>query len=672
METSEWCDAFGATCKNSLDDTLCFYQREFNDMQHSISKPPFLLKTYADMYGIVHKVTFELESPCPPTHFECPDVAYRLPVYVRCNGVFDCPYRQDEEGCDTYQCPGFYRCRGSKVCLHPLHLCDGRNQCPQYDDEWFCNMTCPQTCSCVGLSFTCPYPFLVEKYPDVRYLDADESGMSPGHLWNNSMLVYVRLAACRLKQLALPWLPNVKILDVSNNDIDSVTLDTLENVSNLVQLSLAKNPLMSLFTSTVLTATLTFPTLEHIDLSGAVMEQLDTAYFKPFSGLTTLNASFTSIRQIYGDAFSNLKLVVLDLTGYGLEEFPATLLKNLSQLTDLRGDNPKLCCEQSLPAGFDTKRCQTPQFVVSSCDNLLGSYTQRVVVSVMAAATLLGNPAVLLGMWRRRRTKDSVTIFVFQLCMSKCMMGVYLSALSVADSVSSGSYLWEDREWRTGVWCQVLALLFLLSSQVSVFLQFSMTMDRYLAIAWGHKAWTARLTVPMCVLSWCGGVVLACMALGWRDFSQTSLCTALPIAGHLRGGHHYTFGLLVILNGALMLLTGTGQAYIHRQVASNPLAFLTDTPLTRDLTSSRRVVSVSITDSTCWILVTLLAALTSHEVFIPGDSMYTLSAYIIFISSSLTPYLYLLSGVSERRRQVQKQRLLKRLGYHPAGKMDCN
>ena len=667
---------YGADCRNGDDDKPCMH-----DLRFILSRfytlasgqpyiPPTMLNFYSSVVGQVKYTHYEQGSPCPPTHFECPDVAYRLPVYVRCNGVFDCPYQQDEEGCDTYQCPGFYRCRGAKVCLHPLHLCDGRNQCPQYDDEWFCNMTCPQTCSCVGLSFTCPYPFLVEKYPHVRYLDAEGNGMSPAHLWNNSMLVYVRLAACRLKQLALPWLPNVKILDVSNNDIDSVTLSTLENVSNLNQLLIAKNPLTSLFTSNTMTSLLTFPDLQHIDLSAVVMEHLDTIWLKPFPGLTTLNLSDTSIQRISGEALANVKLSVLDMTGCGLEEFPTTLLKNLSQLTDLRGDNPKLCCEHTLPAGFDTKRCQAPRSVVSSCDNLLGSYTQRVVVSVMAAATLLGNLAVLLGMWRWRRTKDSVTIFVFQLCMSKCMMGVYLSTLSVADSVSSGSYLWEDREWRTGAWCQVLALLFLLSSQVSVFLQFSMTMDRYLSIAWGHKAWTARLTVPMCVLSWCGGLVLACMALGWRVFSQTSLCTALPIAGHLRGGHHYTFGLLVILNGALMLLTTTGQVYIHSQVVSNPLAFLTDTPLTRDLTSSRRVVSLAITDSTCWMLVAVWGALTPHRVFVPGDAMYILSMHIIFLSSCLTPYLYIFSGVSERRRQVQKRRLLKRLGDHSVGKLD--
>ncbi|KAL8603654.1 hypothetical protein ACOMHN_017151 [Nucella lapillus] len=43
---------------------------------------------------------------CPETHFQCPDDGYCLPVYVRCNGVLDCPQGADEAACDSYTCPG--------------------------------------------------------------------------------------------------------------------------------------------------------------------------------------------------------------------------------------------------------------------------------------------------------------------------------------------------------------------------------------------------------------------------------------------------------------------------------------------------------------------------------------------------------------------------------------
>nr|KAG5689449.1 hypothetical protein BaRGS_026010 [Batillaria attramentaria] len=66
-------------------------------------------------------------------HFLCD--GYCMPVYVRCNDVYDCPGKEDEAACDSYTCPGFYRCRKSSVCLHPDHVCDGISQCPRHDDE---------------------------------------------------------------------------------------------------------------------------------------------------------------------------------------------------------------------------------------------------------------------------------------------------------------------------------------------------------------------------------------------------------------------------------------------------------------------------------------------------------------------------------------------------------
>nr|KAG5689448.1 hypothetical protein BaRGS_026009 [Batillaria attramentaria] len=44
-------------------------------------------------------------STCPETHFRCPGDGYCMPVYVRCNDVYDCPGKEDEAACDSYTCP---------------------------------------------------------------------------------------------------------------------------------------------------------------------------------------------------------------------------------------------------------------------------------------------------------------------------------------------------------------------------------------------------------------------------------------------------------------------------------------------------------------------------------------------------------------------------------------
>ena len=179
---------------------------------------------------------------------ECPWNNFCIPVYLRCNGVYDCPEHEDETGCDCHRCPGFYRCRGSTACLHPAHLCDGWAQCPQHD-ELLCNLTCPDSCTCCGRAFFCTQPLQASSYTELRFLEAPASGVVPADVTNNVMLVHLGLAECSLTSLELPRLPNLHSLDLRDNLLQHLTLHHIQNVNNLRSLSLAGNQLMSFLDS---------------------------------------------------------------------------------------------------------------------------------------------------------------------------------------------------------------------------------------------------------------------------------------------------------------------------------------------------------------------------------------------------------------------------------------
>ncbi|PVD35475.1 hypothetical protein C0Q70_02438 [Pomacea canaliculata] len=165
----------------------------------------------------VKPLSMTREPLCPETHFQCPGSNfYCFPVYVRCNGVFDCPGKQDETACDTYTCPGYYRCRSSHVCLHPDHVCDGWSQCPEGDDELLCDLSCPDTCVCHGLAFTCTARFAASSYLELRYLDASGSGMTPRDVVNNTMIVYLSFNNCSIRIFDDLNFVNLRILDLSN------------------------------------------------------------------------------------------------------------------------------------------------------------------------------------------------------------------------------------------------------------------------------------------------------------------------------------------------------------------------------------------------------------------------------------------------------------------------
>ena len=139
-----------------------------------------------------------------------------------CNGVLDCPGHEDEQDCDSYTCPGYYRCYASTVCVHIDQVCDRHLQCPRNDDELLCGLTCPDTCVCHGHAFFCPTPAQLTNYSQLRYLDASGSGMSPDDVSHNNLLVYLSLTNCGLLTLNTLALSNLRRLDLTDNHLNSI------------------------------------------------------------------------------------------------------------------------------------------------------------------------------------------------------------------------------------------------------------------------------------------------------------------------------------------------------------------------------------------------------------------------------------------------------------------
>ena len=211
---------------------------------------------------------------------------YCLPLYVLCNGVYDCPRHEDEHQCHPPTCHGLYRCRGSTVCLHETHVCDGWSQCPQHDDENFCNLTCPNTCECHGHSYLCRHTLPLSDYTQLRFLHASGSGIQPVDLHSNTMLIHLNLARCQLTQTGKTLFPNLRSLDLSHNNLKSVSPHMLNYFPKVTSVSLAGNPIISLFDGENLSA---HPTsLLSLDISFVEMRKLDLTFLRFFPNLQSL------------------------------------------------------------------------------------------------------------------------------------------------------------------------------------------------------------------------------------------------------------------------------------------------------------------------------------------------------------------------------------------------
>ena len=391
---------------------------------------------------------------CPETHFWCPEKDFCLPVFVRCNGVNDCPGHEDEEGCDVYTCPGFYRCRASKVCVHVNHVCDDWTLCPQSDDELLCNQTCPPQCTCHGMAFFCNEVFVAHLFPDVRYLDVRGTGMTAHQLSDNHMLIHLSLASCEVLAVSNFTFPNLHSLDLSDNLLTEVSGHHFRHVPQLGVLFLEGNPLTSVFN--VLDSNHELQKMHMLDLSRVKETSVDLSLILALSNLRFLNLSHSGVKLLQWNIsrVPEVSLHELDLRGCETGDVPLDTLTGLPHLQSLFTDNAKLCCPSLLPSTLDPKHCHVTPDEVSSCDHLLGSETHRVTVVILAVMALIGNGVsfvvrVCLG---NTSSLSSGGVVLTHLSVADLGTGLYLTTLGLADHLLAGQYVWQDDTWRRGGW----------------------------------------------------------------------------------------------------------------------------------------------------------------------------------------------------------------------------
>ncbi|KAL8612844.1 hypothetical protein ACOMHN_038099 [Nucella lapillus] len=599
---------------------------------------------------------------CADTHVQCDLPGYYcLPVYLRCNQVYDCPGGQDELDCVNATCPGFYRCRASQVCVHALHLCDGLFQCPQHDDEAGCGLTCPPSCVCHGLAFTCSAPFTSPHLPHLRYLQARGSFLTLAPLRNSTMLVYLGLAACNLTRLPPLVFPNLRHLDLSANRIAVLPSSHVTGCPHLHTLSLSANPLSQVLG--VVAPQQPSCSLHSLDLSGTALQSLDTHNFTCFSRLRLLNLSGSGVQRVSPAGLRPFgRLEKVDLRGCAVRDFSRGLLERQTQLQALWADNYKLCCPAVLPAGFATANCFAPSDEISSCDTLLRSDFFRLFLYLYAFLALTGNAGSFLyrTFVSRAERKLGFGIFVAHLCLSDSLMGVYLAAIGVADRLYAGSYLWEDLAWRQSAVCQAAGFCSLLSSEVSTFLICLITVDRFLVLRFpfSRVRFRQRSAQAACVACWLTGLALALVPLlppaaHWRFYQQSSICLPLPVTRQPFAGRPYSMGVMVLLNFILFLLIAAGQAFIYRAIGHNSLSLLDcSKSCSRDLTIARRLITVAMSDFLCWFPIGVLGLLASQDVPVPGEVRVGVAIFVLPLNSALNPFLYTLNIIREKRRQA--------------------
>ena len=589
-----------------------------------------------------------------------------LPVFVRCNGVYDCTNKEDEHDCEDSRCPGFYRCRSSHVCVHLDHLCDGWPQCPQHDDEWLCHVTCPPQCLCHGLAFLCPRPFPAHHFTQLRYLDAAGSTMTLDDLKGDVYLTWLSLESCGVGHVHDVDLPNLRVLDLSHNLLSSLHMDVFSTWTNLKTLKLLGNPLVSLSVGGNQSKQ---HNLESVDVSYTLIQSVGGGLFSNYPQLRTVNASFSRIRFVTEGFVFTPKLVVLDLRGNPLQRFPLDIFSGLTHLKTVYSDLYKLCCKDVLPDRFDESSCYAPRDEISSCGDLLRANTYRAILWLVSIFSLVGNIGCLLfRLFVQRTTMTGFNVFVSSLGLSDFVMGIYMAIIGVADRMYQGKYFLFEDSWKTSTVCSTAGFLSLVSCEVSASMICIITLDRFLVLRYPFSRlhFNRRSAVVASIGVWTFGLVLAAVPLHpvlshWEFYSQTGVCIPLPITSRSFAGQRYAFAVMIVLNLLLFLLIATGQTLIFWTVQSTSMATSSTTKKSQDTAIARHLTSIVVSDFLCWFPIGLLGVLAAVGVPVPGIFNVVVAVFMLPLNSALNPFLYTFSTLLEYWDKQEEQRLMKEL-----------
>nr|KAG5705370.1 hypothetical protein BaRGS_011142 [Batillaria attramentaria] len=245
-------------------------------------------------------------------------------------------------------------------------------------------------------------------------------------------------------------------------------------------------------------------------------------------------------------------------------------------------------------------------------------------------------------------------------------MGVYLAVIGVADLLYQGNYLWKDTAWKNSVACKVAGFLSLLSFQVSTFIVFLITADRFLAVSVPfHCVRFQRRSAHFALLAWVFGLCISAIPLlgtspHWQVYGQIGVCLPLPTTDTTLSGHSFlSFGILIIvLNLILAALTVMGQVFVYWTLQTTNTCTADDLKYSTDLKLARRCSAVALSKAMSWLPAGLtVLVMSAHGEHISRAALASVGMFILPFNPALNPFLYTFNMIVEKRHDKRTEAL---------------
>ena len=296
--------------------------------------------------------------------------------------------------------------------------------------------------------------------------------------------------------------------------------------------------------------------------------------------------------------------------------------------------------------------------------------TVQICIWILGILAFLGNLLVII--WRIiDREENRVQSFLLtNLAVADLLMGVYLLTIAIMDVRWRGVYFRHDINWRSGLGCQIVGVLSMLSSEVSVLILTIITMDRLLCIVFPFKF--KRVTIKtasfVCLVVWIFGVVISVIPIAGFDYfydhsghfgfyGRSAVCLPLQLSEGRPVGWEYSVAFFVGLNFVSFMFILVAYIAMFWTVKRSSRA-VRSTNLNKESAMAKRLVFIVMTDFCCWMPIIIISILSLTGNFEdPEKIAYVwIAVFVLPLNSSLNPILYTFSTERAKRSITRKRK----------------
>ena len=390
---------------------------------------------------------------------------HRSCVYgTMCNRKPTCPNGRDLEGCETMYCTGRFKCLAS-YCLNLNYVCDGVCDCPQCEEEQFCE------------HLSCPGMILTQIEKSTQHCNHYDKSLK--YALNRRQIIYRQnRMLIRDNYPVLAILENVKNVSdeiedpilviyctISFSEIAAKDFEILHEMVSIQSLSLTFCNLRHL--NVLIFSSMT--QLIKLDLSNNLIEIIPNHFFKYMPVLKYLFLHNNYIMSLPPEMFKGIKsLLVLIIAFNNFTSLGVKLEGIVPSLKYLAGDFPRLCCLFKV-----SESCSPPFPALISCSDIFSSSVQISVAWLLGISISLLNIGCVILLTKQLFKSIAAGMHVLflislNLGLADTIAALYLLSLSFFNLYYAGNFGIEADHWRHSWRCYFLEFTFFASSEASL------------------------------------------------------------------------------------------------------------------------------------------------------------------------------------------------------------